>query len=472
MEIIGLIAGLMALVWTAVLVRKGGLLAGCLLVVFVGACLGHAFFHHSVLTLDRVLLAALFGYYLIQRRWSPDKSNPLTVPDVLLVILLVVLAVNTFSHDWRINEKQPASRFLFLYLMPAVMYWLGRECKIRQQQARWLMFSFSIFGVYLALTAVAELRGWTPLVMPRYVISNEFEEFLGRARGPFLNPSANGIYMTTALACLLMYWPRTSGLKRVGLEVGALIISVGCFATLTRCVWLGFVLGLIALTWLCCPKRVRLGLLILFLCVSTLGVTLSWNRLVAFKRDKDVPASQMAESARLRPMLAAVAWQMFQQRPITGYGLGQYTHSDDEFIAARRVDMPLDRVRPYHQHNIILSLATETGLLGTLPFLALIASWAVAAHQLWRSDGTPLEVRQLGLVYLVTLVNFTANGMFQDVTIIPTVNLLLFFLGGTTMAAISATDVSERWVWRRFLSRNAIRQRPVYGSRQAAAGGK
>jgi hypothetical protein len=81
-------------------------------------------------------------------------------------------------------------------------------------------------------------------------------------------------------------------------------------------------------------------------------------------------------------------------------------------------------------------------------------------------------VRQLGLVYLVTLVNFTANGMFQDVTIIPTVNLLLFFLGGITMAAISATDVSERWVWRRFLSRNAIRHRPVYGSQQAAAGGK
>ena len=231
MEIIGLIVGVMALMWTAVLVRKGGLLAGCMLVVFAGACFGHAFFHHSVVTLDRLLLAALFGYYLILRRLYPDQSSPITVSDVLLGILLVILAVSTFSHDWRIDDKQPASRFLFLYLMPAVMYWLGRECKIRQPQARWLMFGFTLFGLYLALTAVAELRGWTALVMPRYVISGEFEEFLGRARGPFLNPSANGIYMTTGLACLLMYWPRTSGLPRIGLEIGAVIIAAGCFAT-------------------------------------------------------------------------------------------------------------------------------------------------------------------------------------------------------------------------------------------------
>jgi O-antigen ligase len=343
---------------------------------------------------------------------------------------------------------------------------------MRRQQARWLMFSFTIFGLYLALTAIAEYRGWTAIVMPRYVISGEFEEFLGRARGPFLNPSANGIYMTTALACLLMYWPRTSGLTRIGLELGALIIGIGCFATLTRCVWLGFFLGLITLTWLCSPKRVRLGLLILFLCVSTLGVSLNWHRLVAFKRDKGVPASQMAESARLRPMLAAVAWQMFQRRPITGYGLGQYTHSDDEFIAARRVDMPLDRVRPYHQHNFVLSLATETGLLGTLPFLALVMCWSLAAYQLWRCETAPLEVRQLGLVYLVSFVNFVANGMFQDVTIIPTVNLLLFFLGGTTMAAVSTTDLSERWVWRRLLSGSARGDRRDYRSPQPVPTGK
>ncbi len=470
MEIIGLIFGVMALVWTAVLVRKGGLLAGCLLVVFAGACFGHAFFHHSVITLDRLLVAALFGYYLILRRTNPEKSSPLTIPDVLLVILLVILAISTFSHDWRIEDKQPASRFLFLYVMPAVMYWLGRECKIQQQQARWLMFSFTIFGLYLALTAIAELRGWTALVVPRYVVSPEFEEFLGRARGPFLNPSANGIYMTTAFACLLMYWPRTNPWTRAALEIGAVIIGVGCFATLTRCVWLGFFLGLITLTWLCCPKRVRLGILILFLCVSTLGVSVNWNRLVSFKRDKDIPASQMAESARLRPMLAAVAWQMFLERPITGYGLGQYSHNDDEFIAARRVDMPLDRVRPYHQHNFILSLATETGLIGTLSFLALVLSWSLAAYQLWQCRSAPLEVRQLGLVYLVSFVNYFANGMFQDVTIIPTVNLLLFFLGGTTMAALSATDVSERWIWRRH--RSTSRDRRTYRPQQPVPTGK
>ena len=117
-------------------------------------------------------------------------------------------------------------------------------------------------------------------------------------------------------------------------------------------------------------------------------------------------------------------------------------------------------------------MATETGLLGTLPFLALVTCWTLASYQLWRCQSAPLEVRQLGLVFLVTFVNFVANGMFQDVTIIPSVNLLLFFLGGTTMAAISTTDVSERWVWRRLMLGNTSRDRRKYSSQQPVAAGK
>ena len=452
MEITVLIAGVAALVWTAALLRYGGLLAGCLLVILTGACLGHPFFHVSVITLDRVLVAALVGYYLIDRRLNPRPVIQIAVPDVLLALVLVILFVSTFANDWRIDGAQPASRFLFLYLMPATMYWLGRETKVGTDQARWLILCFALFGIYLALTAVAEMRGWSAFIFPRYIISSEFEEFLGRGRGPFLNPSANGIHMTTALACLLMLWPRCNMQVRVAIVLGAIILAAGCFATLTRCVWLGMVLGSMTLVWLCFPRRIRLGLLTLVFCAMALGVSVGWNHLVAFKRDKDVPASQMAESAKLRPMLAAVAWQMFQEKPLTGYGLGQYSHHDDVFIAARRVDMPLDRVRPYHQHNFILSLLTETGVAGTLPFIGLICCWATAALQLWKNHAVPLEIRQLGLVFLVCLVNYVTNGTFQDVTLIPTVNLLLFYLGGITVSAVMATEGSQRWQWRRLLA--------------------
>ena len=153
----------------------------------------------------------------------------------------------------------------------------------------------------------------------------------------------------------------------------------------------------------------------------------------------------MSESAKLRPMLAAVAWKMVKDRPLVGVGLGQYTHHSGEFIAERTIDMPLDSARPYIQHNFVFSLLTETGLLGTLPFLALLISWAVTAKKLWLKDGVSFEVRRTGMIFLVTFANYVTNGMFHDVTVIPMVNLLLFFLAGVVMSAALEAESCVDW---------------------------
>jgi O-antigen ligase len=149
----------------------------------------------------------------------------------------------------------------------------------------------------------------------------------------------------------------------------------------------------------------------------------------------------MAQSAKLRPMLAYVAWEMFLDHPYAGVGLGQYKYADQPYIAARQIDMPLDRIRPYHQHNVFLSLLTETGILGTLPFVWLLAGWTRLAFHVWRRVDAPLELRQTGPVFLFCVASYLANGMFQDVSIIPMVNALLFYVAGLLMSASLKTAV-------------------------------
>ncbi len=200
--------------------------------------------------------------------------------------------------------------------------------------------------------------------------------------------------------------------------------------TLTRCVWLGTVLALLLLITVNLPLRSRWGVLTLTACLTIASLSVGWKSLMTFKRDTDLSASQTAESTQLRPMLAAVGWQMFLDHPLSGVGLGQYKQHDAQYIAARTVDLPLDRVRPYHQHNVILSLMTETGLLGTVPFLVLLACWSRAAWRLWSNRTLPPETRQLGIVFLFSVISYLASGMFQDVALIPLTNLLLFFLAG------------------------------------------
>ena len=158
-----------------------------------------------------------------------------------------------------------------------------------------------------------------------------------------------------------------------------------------------------------------------------------WERLLCFKRDRAVSAEEMAESARLRPILATVAWKMFLDRPLWGCGFGQYGDASLEYLADRNTDLPLDKARPFVQHNVLLALLTETGLVGMGLFIALLALWAREAWRLWRSPHAPGGARQVALVFLACAANYLVNGMFHDVAIIPMVNTTLFFLAGMTV---------------------------------------
>ncbi|MCA9150229.1 MAG: O-antigen ligase family protein [Planctomycetales bacterium] len=458
MLLIALIFAAAAAVWFLILMRLGGLLAGCVAIVLCGSCLGHPFFHVSILTLDRLLWAVIVAWYGMERwqRWKQGQAGlAWTRVDLWMLAFLGVLSYSTMTHDWHYDGSQPMSRLLFLYLMPAGLYWIVRHSPVSPPAARSIHACFAAFGLYLAGTACAEVLGIHAVIFPRYIVASDFTEFLGRGRGPFLNPSANGIYLGTGLACCLTFftaWPRAQRasvslpkLDRISVFAlaGAGFITLGGGATLTRCVWLGIFASLLLIMWSHLPRRQSLGTTILIGALGCLVVVASWNHLVAFKRDKNVSVADMKESAKLRPMLAAVAWQIFRDHPLSGVGYGQYKQADQRYIAQRNIAMPLDKVRPYHQHNVLLSLLTETGLAGTIPFIALLLVWSRTAWRVWHCPGLATHLRHTALVFAVCLVNYLANGMFQDVALIPMVNTILFVEAALLMSVAQQARAIE-----------------------------
>jgi O-antigen ligase len=154
---------------------------------------------------------------------------------------------------------------------------------------------------------------------------------------------------------------------------------------------------------------------------------------LAFKRDKNLSAAETADSTTLRPILAYVAWQMFEDRPIMGCGLGHYLENHNPYLHDRSTELVLSKVKPYVQHNAMLSLLVETGLAGLTAFLLMLLLWARTAWQLWCKAELPLWRRQAGLLYLALLAAYLPNAMFHDTTIIAMQNMLLFFWGGVVM---------------------------------------
>jgi len=379
----------------------------------------------------------LVAQCLVWRRWGLADPKPVGKPEILLVAFLAVLTASTFSHDWQVNNCQPVAWLIVYYLMPATMYWIARQIKYSEGTVLALLGGLALFGVYLAVTSLAEyLQAWG-LVFPTYIATtaaDKMTEFVGRGRGPLLNPIANGVLLAACFGSALMWWPRLGRAGQLALLGATLLFLAAFYCTLTRSVWMGGILVLAMAVGLALPWNWRLPLLGGGLAAVVLLAATHWDELLMFKRDEALGADKTAESVELRPILAKVAWEMFLDRPLLGCGYYQYKTEHLNYLSDRSSSLPLERARGFIPHNVALSLLTETGLVGLGLFAAMLFYWARDAWRLWRNAALPLWARQVGLLLLIALGVYLTNGMFHDVSVLPMANMTLFFLAGATAA--------------------------------------
>ena len=146
-----------------------------------------------------------------------------------------------------------------------------------------------------------------------------------------------------------MWWPYTSKRYRPILLGVALLAALGCGLTLTRSVWLGLIIAFVGLMTMIAPKEHRFRVVFAFAIAGGLALGVLGSSLTKFKRDKEVSAEQMAESAKLRPILAAFAYEMFKDNPIKGVGLSQYRTHNIQYLSSRNFDLPMEKAKSYVQ---------------------------------------------------------------------------------------------------------------------------
>ncbi len=296
-----------ALFWATVLLLRGGLAGTSMLMLLAASCFGYDFFHASIglpISIDRIMFLVLIGQYIVYRQWGWTDPKPLTKADYVLIALLAVVAGSAFTHDYMAEKAKPISHLVLFYLMPAVMYWIARQTRWSERSA-WILFgSLAAFGIYLAVTAVAETRDMWYLVYPKYIASPEFPDYFGRGRGPFLSPMANGFVQALALCAALIIWPRLPRPTQLVALAVSPIYLLGIYSTLTRSVWMGAGAGLLIVFGLSLPKRWRTSFTVAATVVCVAIPVIGWDNLMVFKREKGVDAEVSADSAKLRPILA------------------------------------------------------------------------------------------------------------------------------------------------------------------------
>jgi hypothetical protein len=412
------------------------------LVILLGSVFSYDFFHISggpiPITLDRLMLAALAGAFVWQYAHGKQNLRRFNSVDFGVLILTGVITLCTLLHDYTFLNNMPASRLLFFNLLPVGLYAVMRYTRLGDNDLKLISLGFVGLGLYLAVTAIAETRGLSSIVFPRFIMNPEFEEFLGRGRGPFLNPVSNGICMVVCLCCLWMWFPSSSIRRKILIVALAGLMCLGIYSTFTRSVWMGLVAAAAIVVFLPAPQAYKGAMVVvaslLILCLAPVLA----DKVFSFKRDKNVSVADMENSARLRPMFATVASRMIVDRPILGVGFGQYARAKYPYLQDPYSAEPLTMTKGFMQHNIFLAYVTETGFAGLSALLLMLTFFLRAAWTIWRDMRLSFWKRQFGLLLIAMLANHCINGMFHDVSIIPMENMLMFFLAALVNNIYSA----------------------------------
>ncbi|MGO9112278.1 MAG: O-antigen ligase family protein [Thermoguttaceae bacterium] len=437
MELLAAIAAVCVLVWTGMILLRGGPLAGCLLFMAAATCLGPDFLSVNAgtvrLSIDRVFWGVVMLLYLIWRQRGWTEPKPLQRADKAALALVAYLTVRTLLTDPHGTGLTPMVNLVLWYVMPLGIYWVVRQSRIDCRQDMIILSCLALFGIYLAVTVIAERFEAYALVYPSYIVTSMTDktaEFVGRGRGPLLHPIVTGIQLAVCFSAVLMLWPRLRRLGRCGAALALAAFALAFYSTMTRSVWIGAGLGLAVIVGLAMLSKWRAPVLGAAVLLAGACAAANWDQFVAFKRDKNLTAKETADSVSLRPVMARVAWLMVLDRPLWGCGFGQYLPEHLNYLADRSTELVLEKSRPYSPHNLLLGIVTETGLVGLGLFLALLTLWAYDAWLLWRAVESPLWVRQQGLFFLAVLSAYLVNGMFHHIALIPMPNLLLFFAAG------------------------------------------
>ncbi len=446
MELLILLGILAASPWASSLFTRGRVIPLASVALCLGVVVGPLFFSYQMglqISLDRLLLLlvlAMCGF----RYWNGQFGVPiLKRVDIVLAMLVGWLLISALPTSSPPGTLPPLSRWLTFIAIPFAMYCIARLAPLEARDCSALITALIALGIYLGITGFLEVANLHRFVFPRYIVDPTNWEFLGRARGPLLNPTGNGVVLTVSFAAALLRLIHANRLDQIRYGIATAVIGVGIVATLTRSVWIGGMLTVLCVGWIYYRRYLpAIGLCGLAALVLMTTVPLRDNML-DMKRDKHLSAADAAKSVALRPVLAVVAWEMFKDSPLTGHGYGGYFEHSPPYLASRSHEAALESVRPYMQHNIIFSFLVDAGIIAICLFLTWVTLVGSYAWQLAVVPTGSTERRSLGVVMLGCIAGYLFNGMFHDVSVIPMASNFLFFLAGTTVTLHSAESSSR-----------------------------
>jgi O-antigen ligase len=367
--------------------------------------------------------------------WKKVVSQPVTWGIALFSLTLLISTLASMDHttSWFGNIDRGTGTLLLLILASAAVA-LGATLD-RVQARKYILLPITISGALLALSIYAEEAGWGVLRTATH------GGFLG-------NTSVTGTYFLCTIFITLYLLLRSSKLLIKIVYGAALAVMVlnttfvnisffthpqGLFSLIGEAkgaaMSLLVGLGISASVWLATSsdnqkKNIGRILFIAILAVSALGIV----ELV--QPQSAVHSWFVKQETDVRFVYWNIALKGFAAHPIVGTGPETYGYTYQTYfnpiVMLKSHSGELWSNKP---HNMYLQVASETGIIGSIGYLALFAGLLWSIVRLYRSG----RDRR----FLVTVVGLLAAYLLNNVIFFDTVTsyLLLFMITAYVMAA-------------------------------------
>lgn len=329
------------------------------------------------------VLLGLFGVWLVWTgRISPFTGTAARRLTLIFALMLVpiLLSVPT-SLDWRFSALVTTAVALYFLVGLALMHALRGDAQ-RLWLAKWL----TIFMLVWAVDGLIQyIFGRDLLGTPLYVD--------GRITGFFSRGNMN---LSNMLAILLPI-PLWYLMRKNLLAMFAFFMLAGVVAVLVGVRNALVMMSVTAVgTALRLPRRYRLGFVAVALVVVA-SVSLSpilKERLQRFTELGTMTFEHYDQITSRRLTIWETAGRMVVDRPLTGVGAGAFARVYERY--STRADDPFRSDgafgRSLHAHNVYVSIAAETGVLGLLGIIVafvLCLKWYYAASPPRREQAWP-----------------------------------------------------------------------------------
>ena len=283
----------------------------------------------------------------LQTVWLSSDLRPLALS---IVAYLSVCALSIAISDFPMHSVQGLiDKWLEYVLFTVIVADISRRSSVVNRGVSLMAWS----SLCVAIQAVAQeafvTRHWTLHPASSY----------HRMTGPYSNPIDLATYLMVLIPILGGFSMHRRGLRRTGLWMLLLILTACLARTEALGAWMGLWVGLMVVMFQEAKIR-RVAWVLLIGSVLACGIFL--GRAGHFAKISSM--SDIGKVDRLVMWQAAI--RMIKDRPILGHGLNTFMANYLRYwVGGERA--------PRYAHNCYLQVAAETGLVGLVAFVVLLA---------------------------------------------------------------------------------------------------